>query len=1602
MTAKHRSDGVRSARSATVRRVVRKLAAVPVALLVIQFAVVVLAGRASADDLATANTILTVANGTAQPLTVSGGVTVNYPSEVGDYTDPPWATIRQDSICDSNSTCVAGMNAVPGPFPAIINSVDPGETWRAQGNLFGSLDINELYAIGTTRWTLKLAVWNAGEAGIAADRTGSYAQCEIRNPAGVVTFSSGDGVSHPGVSGPFACTATQSGPGYWRAAHVTLNTYSATGAALPGWSSLEVDHQLDASSGLVPDLLNRDCLSGNPANCAYDDTAGGQPQTVADPAAVGQLRLVNCNPPSTSSWAGTAVASETQTVSHSVSNSWSATEELGVGIGEFLNTAVSANVGGSTSTTTSVSSTTQLNVAPGTYQQASDSSSESHYSGAVSFSIGSDHWIVDHADVDIPKGDDTLAPRSNPVDPADCPGVATQVALTSSPGSPVAGTAVTYRATVSSARSGDSAPGTGQGAVEYTDNGANVAGCGNVSIDATGSATCVYTAPADGRLHAVRAYYRGFTGTLSGTSYSWSPSSRFAAVAPTAAQAVPTTAVVTVVPASSGQGQQLLAACTAASASCAPTGGGEVATYTPYSNVGNTVIECASTGTAQATHTSSVTNDSSNTVGAGAELTIDIGVKLTTVVGYSHGWGTSTADSQSVTITAGSDYAVTLQQKHLDPSGTMSATAVFIENGQVYVLDGVPTADPVPADMAANPVMVERAVTAPALPSSCPGNDTSTSASGPATAVAGVSTNLTASVQAPVGTVVNPTGSVVFTQGSTVLCTATLSPAAGSDVQSTGTCATTALTGGQQTVTATYAGNIGAYTSSTFHGSSGSYQLSVTPAATAISISGGTVSGPNSWALDAGVPNTVSVSVSALNETPTGAVTLLDGTTVVCANLIPDHNGIASCTWTPQGGGNHVLIASYAGDVNTAAASTPVTVYARTASVLAVSTTLQGAGSLSTVLVSMPNDAPVPTGQVVFAEGATTLCSQPWADFNLGNYGMVAVCQVAFAAGPHTVTVSYAGDGQHARASQTVTFTIAKAPVAITLSGGGTACLRRLGARGRHRQHRARDGDRASNETPTGTVTLTDATATGTATACANLSLDPSGTATCVWNPQGAGNHVLTANYSGDANTSIASTGPVTVNARTVSALTVSTAAGNVAGTRTTLNATMPGTATPAGTVSFTDGTTTLCTTSWGNYNAGGLNGGMLATCTVALTGGPHTVTVSYAGDSNYTPGSGSASFTEAPATTSVALSGGTPLSTGGWQLTAAVPNTLKILVSAANETPTGTVTLTDGASTACANLRVDNNGTATCTWTPQGTGSHPLTATYSGDTNTSTASTGAVPATAFAAPPSTLAVTMTAAPAGLPSTIEVTTPSYGLVPTGVLAFSEGPTTLCAPTWSALLLPPFGITIGGLADCTVAFAPGPHTVTVSYAGDTLHAAATQNVTFTVSADTTTTALTQTLSSTTFSTDDVLTATVTSPAKGLAPSGTVTFYDGTSPLDCGGRVSASTRAVSCTIDKIAVGVHNYYAVYQGEHLLRGLHLQHRDRNDQPRPHHHHRVRDVRPYPGPEHPHHPHRDHDHDRVTRSVHGPRHVHRGRLDPLHRHQLAYQQHRDRPNRHR
>ena len=437
-----------------------------------------------------------------------------------------------------------------------------------------------------------------------------------------------------------------------------------------------------------------------------------------------------------------------------------------------------------------------------------------------------------------------------------------------------------------------------------------------------------------------------------------------------------------------------------------------------------------------------------------------------------------------------------------------------------------------------------------------------------------------------------------------------------------------------------------------------------------------------------------------------------------------------------------------------------------------------------------------------------------------------------------------------------------------------------------------------------GTVTFSDgSTSLGTA------SLSDSGLATITNAALAvAGSpHTIWASYSGDTNFTISSGSVLqAVNQASTSTLVTSSTTASLFGQSVTFTATVSpqfaGTFDDGGTVTFSDGSTSLGTTSLSGATA------TFSTTTTQLSGGTHTITASYSGDTNFTTSSGSVLQTVSTASTCTSVTSSTTASVYGQSVTF----TATVTAGSVTFDNGGTVTFSDGSTSLGTTSLSCATATFSTTTTQLSGGTHTITASYSDDTNFTT-SGGSVLQTVSTASTSTSVTLSTSASVFGQSVTFTATVSPQFAGTfdngGTVTFSDGSTSLGTASLSD----------SGLATITnaaLAVAGSPHTIWASYSGDTNFTTSSGSVLQTVNQASTTTSVTSSTTASVYGQSVTFTATVsvTSPGAGM-PTGTVTFNDGGMSIGTGAVTNGTTATF--TPSSLTVSTHTISAVYGGD-------------------------------------------------------------------------------------
>jgi hypothetical protein len=427
--------------------------------------------------------------------------------------------------------------------------------------------------------------------------------------------------------------------------------------------------------------------------------------------------------------------------------------------------------------------------------------------------------------------------------------------------------------------------------------------------------------------------------------------------------------------------------------------------------------------------------------------------------------------------------------------------------------------------------------------------------------------------------------------------------------------------------------------------------------------------------------------------------------------------------------------------------------------------------------------------------------------------------------------------------------------------------------------------------TPTGSVAFYSG-----ATLLGSGALNSGGVATLATTALPGGTDSLTAVYLGDTNYYTETSNPVAVKVTKFSATVALTSSASpvYAGQSVTFTATLSGSgAKPTGNVTFLDGQTQLGTAP--------ITAGVATYSTSTLAIGAHSITASYAGDSNYLA-SASSVVTEQ---VNPLLVPGVTLTTPTTTVNVGQPVTFTATLTGSGAKPTGSVTFLDGTNQlSTVALKA---GVATYAATKLAGGAHSITASYSGDsTYQALASSPVSVQVNLLTSKITLTSNHPSIYAGQSIMFSANVSGSGATPTGTVTFLEGgqPVDMgiigpASPMVNYNYLPP-------------RFVAGSHTITAVYSGDSTYQAATSTpVTVQVNVPTATVKLTASASSATAGQSVTFTATVT--GNSASPSGNVTFLDGATSLSAVSLVSGGAAYST----SLAPGTHSITASYAGD-------------------------------------------------------------------------------------
>ncbi len=241
---------------------------------------------------------------------------------------------------------------------------------------------------------------------------------------------------------------------------------------------------------------------------------------------------------------------------------------------------------------------------------------------------------------------------------------------------------------------------------------------------------------------------------------------------------------------------------------------------------------------------------------------------------------------------------------------------------------------------------------------------------------------------------------------------------------------------------------------------------------------------------------------------------------------------------------------------------------------------------------------------------------------------------------------------------------------------------------------------------------------------------------------------------------------------------------------------------------------------------------------------------------------------------------------------------------------PTGTITFTATNTTPAAVLgtaMLDGTGTATLTTTAPAAGTYTVVASYGADTvyDVSTSASATLTVKDAVATTTTLTATPTAAKVGGNVTLNATVAGANGTPTGTITFMDGST----------ILSTVNLASGAASYSTSTLSVASHNITAVYSGDATFAKSTSAVqTVTVTAYTVTASLTASPSVSPTGGTVTLNATLSGATGTAAPTGKITFYNGTAML---GSATLANNAASLSVTTLPAGTDSLTAVYSGD-------------------------------------------------------------------------------------
>ncbi len=715
-----------------------------------------------------------------------------------------------------------------------------------------------------------------------------------------------------------------------------------------------------------------------------------------------------------------------------------------------------------------------------------------------------------------------------------------------------------------------------------------------------------------------------------------------------------------------------------------------------------------------------------------------------------------------------------------------------------------------------------------------------------------------------------PSGSVRFFDGSTLLGTS----ATGSS--STATFSIPTLTLGSHIITAAFTGD------ATNSPSTSTFIAQIVKQTPSVAL----LPSPQTTLVGARVTLTANVSASSIQ--PTGTITFMDRGNVLGAGDL-NTSGTAAFTTSTLPAGTHHLSAIYAGDTNTLAGTSPAatqTVNPWTTSLALTSDVgTTNVGALVNFSVAITSTSTVqPIGSVSLTDGPALL-----ATLSLDSTGHATYSLSTLTVGTHILKASFSGDATNAASqSPLLSQTVTQVPTSVILVASANPAI--AGANLRLTATLSAPATAINSGALSGSITFTEG-----ATLLGSIPVSGSGVATLDLSSLTVGQHSIFAHYTGNVNFGASSSAALSegVQLAGTSVQLSSSSPTSIAGSAFTLTAIVSGTGgIPTGTVTFLDGSSPFGTAT--------VNGSGQANLRVtSLSAGSHILTASFGGDPS-DERSSSSSFTEIiqQAVTSISLAPNVNPSIAGVSLT------ILSSLTSNGSIPTGQITLREGSTTLASSL-INITGGSTFNLHAITAGTHNLVATYAGDADHAASSATLVQVVQQGT--SAINVASSRNPGIFAGSVILSArvTGSGNQPTGAVTFTDGSTSLGTAN----------VDLAGNASLSIAsLSIGDHIITVNYAGDLTHTAATPSSLIQRVQQTTATALTSSANPVIVGAPLRLVANVTG-GSGASVTGTVSFTDGGTLL--GSSTIDANGSASLTLSTLFAGTHLILASYIGD-------------------------------------------------------------------------------------